>query len=53
VIRILVGHYHSKENKWLIIELGADQDFDLETLKVAEGESSDEDDSDDEGMDED
>ena len=27
---------------------GADQDFDLETLKVAEGESSDEEDSDDE-----
>jgi pre-mRNA-splicing helicase BRR2 len=31
---------------------GADQDFDLETLKVAEGESSDEEDSDD-AMDED
>ena len=35
-----------------LISVGADQDFDLETLKVAEGESSDEEDSDD-AMDED
>jgi pre-mRNA-splicing helicase BRR2 len=34
--------------------VGADQDFDLETLKVAEGESSDEEDSDeDEAMEQD
>lgn len=31
---------------------GADQDFDLETLKVAEGEDSDDDDSSDDAMEE-
>lgn len=41
-----------QKRKLNIIATGADQDFDLETLKVAEGEDSDEDDDSDDAMEE-
>jgi pre-mRNA-splicing helicase BRR2 len=41
-----------RRNLLLYPPTGADQDFDMETLKVAEGEDSDDDDDSDDAMEE-